>query len=346
MSDGNSHQKQSAHTTSQTHRKQDDHDVDAEHDPHRARKVSNALLRKHAASSGKQPVATPQKQPNPTYTDARMYAETLFRRQGEMVTMLAGAARDGLTAFSLRSSEAYNHVDSIGLALFEVALSALPVGSAFAAAFKEMKSAKNSLALIGKLKSISEQAEKIHHGFEKVEPIIKGVEEVKAVGHNIHEIAEKHEIHTETQEKAEFQIETLSSLRELTESGTASRWAREDSITAIMQLVEFSDPSIDLRKIVSDALGPMPAPGDLAALKPVATAFEMKLYESYYLDSGKVSRHVVNVDGAERVEWEGLPEAVIERFKETGNWDVLDSHPKVKRTHRNQFASPYMGHRF
>jgi hypothetical protein len=113
-----------------------------------------------------------------------------------------------------------------------------------------------------------------------------------------------------------------------------------------MQLVEYSDPSIDLLQVVTSALGPMPAPGDLALLKPVATEFEMKLYVNYYLDTGKVTRHVVSVDGFERVDWEGMPRSVIERFIETGKSDVLNNHPKVKHTYREQFAAPYMNHRF
>lgn len=326
------------------------HGHDHEHDPHAAHKSPAApkhldphkpLNGNQTASTPKKSAAQPQRQQNPTYTDARLYAEQLFRRQGEMVGMMGNAARDGLTAFSLRSSAAYNDAGNIGLALFEVALAAFPAASSFAKALAEMKSARNSLALIGKLKSISERAEKIHHGLEEAEPVVKGIEATKGLAHSVGEVGEKREAQTETQEKAEFQIETLSSLRELTEDGAASRWAREDSISGLMQLVEYSDPSIDLGQVVREVLGPMPAPGDLAALKPVAVEFEMKLYERYYLDTGKVTKQTVHIELSEGpITWAGIPEAVVERFRETGKMDVLENHPKVKhidelRTLRN-----------
>ena len=121
---------------------------------------------------------------------------------------------------------------------------------------------------------------------------------------------------------------------------------REDDIDNIMNGAEHSDGLIDLLTMVHELLGPMPVPADIKrVVGPLAERFEIQLYVEYYLDAEKVHEATVDVDGAVRVDWSGMPDAVFARFRDTGNWDLVENHPKLRRTFRQQVASVYSGHR-
>src|SRR5580704_6864163 len=59
--------------------------------------------------------------PNPTYTDAKSYAEKYFRRQGETARLMHDAATTGFTMFKENSKEEFAQKD-IAAQLFELAI--------------------------------------------------------------------------------------------------------------------------------------------------------------------------------------------------------------------------------
>ena len=118
---------------------------------------------------------------NPTFYDARDYVRKSFGRQSQLVGFLSTAARDGLTAFEKRSSEAYNKVDSVGLAMFQIALAAIPAATALSGALHELSSGERALALMASMKKVSHTLEHVHEELEQVESAAEGVEGVMEI---------------------------------------------------------------------------------------------------------------------------------------------------------------------
>jgi hypothetical protein len=273
------------------------------------------------------------RQMNPTYVDASHYVETYFRRQGEVASLLDQAARDGFEAFKTRTSSEYNRSSSLAMALFELALNAIPAASGILGFLKELTSGQKRTALLMKIIDSGGDAlrtddmiKRLHKAAELVEGAAKGTEEVKLVKEGVEKAVGPHETaeaRNAAQEKGNFQIETIQDLTRISAVSMKDRFDRETVATGVLALLEFSDSSIDLKKIAA-SLGELPAAPSVEDVKKVSDAFEINLYFDWYVASGKTSHVMVSRHGnVVSDEFRGMPDAVVDRFRTLHKMDLL-----------------------
>jgi hypothetical protein len=277
------------------------------------------------------------RQMNPTYVDASHYVETYFRRQGEVASLLDQAARDGFEAFKTRTSAEYNRSSSLAMALFELALSAIPAASGMFGFLKQLTSGQKRTALLMKIIDSGGDAlraddmiKKLHKAAELVESAAKGSEEVKVVKEGVEKAVGPHETteaRSEAREKGNFQIDASEGLTRISTLSMKDRFDRESVATGILALLENSDSSIDLKTIAA-ALGEMPVAPSPEDVKSVSDEFEINLYVDWYVASGKAS-HVITSRHGHVVsdEFRGMPDAVLQRFGALHKMDLLFSLP-------------------
>lgn len=270
---------------------------------------------------------------NPSYHNGTLYLEEFFRRQGEVATLLDQAARDGFEAFKARTSTEYNRSSSLALALFELALNAVPAASGMLGLLKDLTSGQKRTALLMKIIDTGGNAvradgmiKKLHKMAEVVEGVAKGSEEVKVVKEGVEKAIAPHETaeaRDAAQEKGNFQIEALQALTQLSALSMQDRFNREDVAKGVLALLEYSDSSIDLMKVAA-SVGEIPAAAALADVKKVSDEFEINLYFDWYVASGKTS-HVITSRHGHVVsdEFRGMPDAVVERFRTLHKMDLL-----------------------
>ena len=117
--------------------------------------IQRAPKRKH------HPPPNVEKKENPTYTNARLYLDEWFAREAELAEKLYKAKHDGLENFNTYSSKEYNEHASLGLVLFELALTAIPAAAGLLAVLKELKVASASKDLLHALTGVTTAEAKV-----------------------------------------------------------------------------------------------------------------------------------------------------------------------------------------
>lgn len=310
---------------------------------HPAPSASDLAFGPGSTAPSAQTPAPARKAMNPTYVDARLYAGMYFRRQGELAHLLSQACRDGLQAFSIRSSEQYNKSDSMGFLLFKLALDAVPAGGALVQTLHELttnQKLRELTGLVSALKKAAEGTEKVHQKIEKAEKVTERVKKGTEAIEKKNDIGEA----SEAKEKGDFELETVSTLGELLSDSVAARWQNEDQIDAMLQQLEYTDSSINLEQMIKKVLGAPPNPSAVKGLvSEAAQQFELLLYLQFYVEAGKATYVTEDWDGSIRSEFEGLPPGVVRRFEELGKTSLLVHHPKMKKRHT---LRTWTGHQF
>ena len=293
---------------------------------------------------------------NPTYVDAVASVERHFRREGEICGLLEKAANNGFEAFRIRTSVDYNRSTTTALVLFEAALALVPAGAAMLGVLKELTSGVNAVKIATKVAQIGGDArrvqnviDKAHKAQEFAEHLAKESEGVKFVKEAAEKVLAGHEANesrTQAQETGDAQIEILHSLTELSADNMQARFSRESVVVGLLKLLETSNASNDLNKLVLETLGELPDGKGLGtAAAATSDEFEIKLYVDWYLESGKTSKLVTYSNGTKVSEdWEGMPDAVRERFRVLGKMHLIEEHPKLKyaREDREHFVGNKM----
>ena len=305
-----------------------------------------------AHTDAKKQVAQEKAVMNPTYVDASALVERHFRREGEIAGLLDTAARNGFEAFKTRSSVEYNKSGSIAFALFEAALAAIPAAGALLSVFRELTSGAKAVAIVTKVAQLGGDArraqniiDKLHKAQKFTKELGEQSEEVKLVKEAAEKTMARHEAtetRTEAQESGEFQIETLHSLTDLSAKNMQTRFSREDVVVFMLKMLETSDASNDLNKLVKETIGDLPkADGLDEAVSQVSDEFEIQLYIQWYVDSKKTTKTETYSNGHHiSTDWDGMPIKVQQRFQALGKMGLLDSNPNVihVRDEREHFA--------
>lgn len=283
---------------------------------------------------------------NPTYLDARLALDKHFRREAEVAALMGKAANDGFEAFKIRSSAEYNKSGSIALALFQAALAAVPGAAELSAVFEELASGAMKAKLFAEAahtlrttNAVANGAHRAHAALEHASKITEGIKHVAEAGEKAHEVGEIGEDRTEARERGDFQIATIHSITELSAENLQQRWKAEDFVDALLGELEFSGDSLDLRAIVERSLEdhPLPEPATLkSALREVADEFELRLYVEYYANAERMTYVTVDTDGVLTHHYEGLPDAVEQRFRKLGKFELVAKHKDEMRQDSRQ----------
>jgi len=260
---------------------------------------------------GSPPPAKALKVPNPTYIDGIHYAEEYFQQQADVAAVIGRAAETGFEKFKVRTSEEYNRSGATASELFSLALAIAPGGAAIRGVLQAVKTAE-------KIKKLAEAVEKVSATAEKVHAVSE-VREKKAA------ISESREAQSEGKERGNFEMETADNLLEMALSSVRSRWSKQHEIDELLGRIEYSEPSIDIKGVVAQALGALPDYGALeTAAKRTADEFEYLLYYQYYAESGTASNIIyikddllANHDPVQG-EIENVPGPVLARIGELG----------------------------
>jgi hypothetical protein len=282
-------------------------------------------------------------QMNPTYVDAVASVERHFRREAEICGLLDRAANNGFEAFRLRTSVEYNRSTAVALALFEAALALVPAGAAMLGVLKELTSGANAMKIAVKVAELGGDARRAENVIDRISQaqgvakhLAEETKDVKLVKDAVEKVLVGHgtaEARTKAQATGDAQIEILHSLTELSADDMQARFSREDVVVGMLKLLETSAATNRLDKLVEETLGELPDGKGLGqAAVAAADEFEIKLYVQWYLDSGKTAKLVTYSNGTPVSEsWEGMPDAVRERFRALGKLDLVESHPKLRR---------------
>jgi hypothetical protein len=245
---------------------------------------------------------TYKKPKNESYLEAQVYVTQWFTEEAWVEGLLARMADDGFKLFHDYSDKDFNKDDAILLELFEVALVAVPAAGALLTAFKELSRAEKVTKLAEKVKRLTEVA---------IEP----VEKVKATGKAIGEVGGSHESEEE-KAKVEFEIETIKALSELNIKFVENRLASMHQLTAGLEALRDSSPSINLLDEVKGILGPKPKDAALEqAMEEARDKFELSLYRQFYVVSGRAYKLHWNHPYHGPVETiKAVPEKVMERI--------------------------------
>ncbi|HEY3802839.1 MAG TPA: hypothetical protein VGL61_09515 [Kofleriaceae bacterium] len=227
-------------------------------------------------AQGQNPIPKGYKFPNPTFNSATRYATEYFEHQADVASIMGQAADAAFKKFQTRTSEEYNRQGVTPAQLFSAALSLAPAGAAILGALQALKTAE-------KLKRLAETVERVSRMTEKVSAVREAKEKSVAM-------SEASESQDEGQERGNFAMETADTLLEMALERVGQRWEKQQQLDVLMDAIEFVDPSIDLRKVIVDALGPLPTIAELkAAAKSTEDDFEYLLYYQYYAESGKAT---------------------------------------------------------
>jgi hypothetical protein len=277
---------------------------------------------------------------NPTYVDASLHVERYFRRQAEVASLLDLAARGGFEAFRARTSVEYNRSSSLAMVLFEAVISLLPVTSGLFNVFKELTSGKKRTALLtqiidkgGDAIRADDRIKSLHKAAEHIEHAAKVSEQVKLVKEGIEKVKTPHETteaRNAAQEKGNFEIATIKALTELAAQSMSARFDKEGEIVALLEFLENTPATTNLKDLVDTALGPLPQADSTSVVNKVTDDFEIKLYVDWYVNSGKATRTISTRRGkVVSDEFGGIPEAVLERFRVLDKMDILFDSKKI-----------------
>jgi hypothetical protein len=153
------------------------------------------------------------------------------------------------------------------------------------------------------------------------EKLVEPVEKLKAAGKAVGE-AKSHEVEEE-KGRVEFQIATINSLSKLETSFVHHRLEAMNQFKDRLEALRDAPPSINLDYEVKNILGPKPPDAGLEqAMQLAQDQFELRLYEQYYVKSGRAYRQNEMYSG-EILTWslEGVPHKVKEKVRELkGDW--------------------------
>jgi len=311
-----------------------------------APKKKKPAPRKPADSQPAPEPGSARKVMNPTYLDARLALDKHFRREAEVAALMGKAASDGYEAFKIRSSAEYNTSGSIALTLFRAALEAVPAAASLAAAFKELTTGAMKAELFAEVtnklrtaNAVTRGAHRAHAAIERASKISEGIKHVTEAGEMAHEVGELGEDRTEARERGDFQIATIHSITELSAENLQQRWQAEDFVDALLGELEFSTDSVNLHEIVDGALQArtLPEPATLkSALREVADEFELRLYVAYYANAERMTYVTVDTEGVLTHHYEGLPDAVEQRFRKLGKFELVAKHTDEMRQDSRQ----------
>ena len=101
---------------------------------------------------------------------------------------------------------------------------------------------------------------------------------------------EANESQNDGKERGNFVMETADTLLDMALERVGQRWAKHKELDQLLDAVEFVDASIDSKKLITQALGPLPTIEQLrTAAKATEDEFEYLLDYQYYAESGKAT---------------------------------------------------------
>ncbi len=279
--------------------------------------------KKPVPSNGAAPVPKAFEMPNPTYMDAKFYAEKYFRRQAETASFMHDAATTGFDTFKSNTDAAFERTDTLAGQLFELAIATSSSAGFVVLAF--MKTMRAGVKLTELQAQIREAAEATKETAEGINSVREAVEKGQA-------IPEASKSRSEATERADFMIEASNSILDMALESVKERWNKEDNVDTLLSAVEYAPPTVDLMRVVRRALPSMPEAADVVeSSENTKSRFEYLLYYQYYAESGKATNVVYTTEdddsklddaaakGERKVgDIENVPARVLERIQTFG----------------------------
>jgi hypothetical protein len=247
---------------------------------------------------------------NPSYLEASNYVTRYFVALGWVQELEARMSDDGFSLFKSYTHEDPDKTGEVVMAIFFLALAAVPEAAPFLIAFNELKDGQRAYKLINELSHLA----------HKLEPLDKVADTGKAL--------KEHAEAQEAKEAAEFELETINDLSQLSVDFVKRRLERMSIASRKLDALRDSASSINLLAEVSSALGPIPdASGLEDTMRLVRDQFELGLYKHFYVDSGR-AYHRYDWPGG----WgpydkglQGVPNKVEKRVAQLGGSRMFDN---------------------